>query len=96
MLGASEMLGRPAGGNGHREEKKIVSAANRALTDARIERIRTIPWSMQSDDKERENGLLTCTTDGGNGVMDAPHAKLFLCRNSCAAMLRQHGLLEWA
>jgi hypothetical protein len=30
--------------------------------------------------------------DGRNGVVDAPTTKLFLCWNSCAAMLRRHGL----
>jgi hypothetical protein len=57
-----------------------------------IKRVRAISWSMQSDDEGRKNWPSYLRYDGGNGVVDAPTAKRFLCRNSCATMLRRHSL----
>ena len=89
---ASKPLGRPAGGNGHREAKTIGKRQKGHRPTHGIERVRIIPWSMRSDDEGRRNGHLTCATDGGNRVSDDPPAGLFLCRRSCAATLRRHSL----
>jgi len=69
-----------------------VSAANRALTDAR-DRARsdnTLVDAIRRRGGEKWPSYLRY--GGGNGVSDDPPAKLFLCRNSCAAMLRRHSL----